>query len=117
VRAETVTLRVALRDLATRGALASTELAVEPLRSVGFRTFERGSDANAELRLRVEPHGERAYAVEVEWNEVTAEGRHVRWAPTVAVTPGAAGTARIAWAEGQGRQLELAIERAPGRDE
>lgn len=110
---ETVHVAVTLYDRATKASLASTELAVEPLRPVGFETFVRGSEAVSKLRLRVEPHGEKDYAVSVDWDEVTAEGRHVRWAPTLAITPGATGTAEVAWAEGQGRRIELRLLAQP----
>jgi hypothetical protein len=110
---ETVHVAVTLYDLASKATLASTELALEPLRPVGFETFQRGSDAASKLRLRVEPHGEKSYAVAVDWDEVTPEGRHVRWAPTLAIAPGAKGEAEVVWAEGQGRRIELRLQNEP----
>jgi uncharacterized lipoprotein YajG len=110
---ETVHVVVTLYDLATKATLASTELAVEPLRPVAFQTSQRGSDAVSKLGLRVEPHGELAYAVSVDWDEVTAEGRHVRWAPTLAIAPGATGTAEVVWAAGEGRRIQLRLSGEP----
>jgi hypothetical protein len=110
---ETVHVAVTLYDLVTEATLASTELAVEPLRPVGFETFLRGSDAVSKLRLRVEPHGEKDYAVSVDWDEVTAEGRHVRWAPTLAIASGATGTAEVVWAAGEGRRIQLRLSGEP----
>lgn len=110
---ETVHVAVTLYDLATKATLASTELAVEPLRPVAFQTSQRGSEAVSKLGLRVEPHGELAYAVAVDWDEVTPEGRHVRWAPTLAIAPGAKGEAEVVWAEGQGRRIELRLQSEP----
>ena len=77
---------------------------------VDFSTSRRGEEAAVQLKLRVDPHDDAAYTVAIDWDERGADGRVVRWSPTMSVAPGAEAKAEIGWGQGQGRRLALLVE-------
>lgn len=66
----------------------------------------------SQLKLHVEPRDETSYTVEVAWEETTPSGRFVRWSPSLVVAKDEATEAEIAWADGDGRRLVLALGEA-----
>ncbi|MBK6512978.1 MAG: hypothetical protein IPG04_02380 [Polyangiaceae bacterium] len=59
--------------------------------------------------MHVEPRKDGGYALGVSWDERAPEGRVVSWHPNLVLERGAATTAEIAWADGDGRRLSLRI--------
>ena len=50
----------------------------------------------------------------VQWDERSADGRVVRWAPTVALREGVKSTATIEFGGGDGRRLDIALDPESG---
>ena len=74
------------------------------------------SQRASQLKLHVEPRDETSYTVEVAWEETTPSGRFVRWSPSLVVAKDQRAEAEIAWADGDGRRLVLALGEASERE-
>lgn len=92
--------------------LASVRGRVDSHGAMVFETSEQDAPTQARLSVRVEPRKQGGYALGVDWDERSAEGRTVTWSPNLVLERGASSTAEIAWADGGGRRLSLRIHEA-----
>jgi hypothetical protein len=90
-------------------ALASLRGKLDTRGAMVFETSERDQPSLARLSVHVEPRKDGGYALGVSWDERAPEGRVVSWHPNLVLERGAATTAEIAWADGDGRRLSLRI--------
>ena len=112
-----VSLDVRVTKLGGGEALAVTRGDIETDNTVVFNTHRPGEGGSeAKLSVEVDPRAKGTYAVTMRWDETTAEGRTVSWAPVLAVAEGAEATAEISWAEGEGRRVFLKLKRAEAGD-
>ncbi len=110
-RRERVTVEVKVTRLGAGDAIAASRGEIETDRPARFETERAGEVGQTNLELEVEPRGKGTYAVSFQWFETTADGRRVKWAPTLAVSEGVESHAEIAWAEGDGRRITVKLTR------
>lgn len=108
---EQVAIEVRVTKLGGGEALAVSRGDIETDNPVIFQTNRSGEVGEAKLSLEVEPRGKGVYAVAMRWDETTAEGRSVSWAPTLAVSEDTESQAEIAWSDGDGRRVTLKVTR------
>jgi hypothetical protein len=108
---EQVTVDLRVTRIGGGEALAVTRGDIETDTPVIFHTNRSGEPGEAKLSLEVEPRGRGVYAVAMRWDETTADGRSISWAPTLAVSDEAESQAEIAWSDGDGRRVTLKLSR------
>lgn len=112
---ERVSLDLRVTKLGGGEALAVTRGDIETDNVVVFNTHRPGEGGGeAKLSVEVDPRAKGTYAVTMRWDETTAEGRTVSWAPVLVVAEGAEATAEIAWADGEGRRIVMKLTRTDG---
>jgi hypothetical protein len=79
-----------------------------PRQTIGVEQQAGTSREKQELKFRAEPRSDGSVVVEVRWSEVSAEGTHITWEPTVHVTRGTAAVAEIKGA-GWSRAVRLRL--------
>jgi hypothetical protein len=114
-------LLVTIRKSAGGEALASTSATLADGRDVELRTSNAMDHGEARLVVGVEHRGPDArgpYLVRVEWEESSADGRKLRWSPTVAMREGAQSSATVELGGGDGRRLDVTLdpEAPPGAE-
>jgi len=104
-----VELEATITSLDSDAPLASVRGRVDSHGAMVFETSEADAPTQARLSVRVEPRKQGGYALGVDWDERSAEGRAVSWSPSLVLDRGASSTAEIAWADGGGRRLSLRL--------
>jgi hypothetical protein len=108
---ERVSVEARVTKLGGGEAVAVTRGEIETERTAVFETKKAGEPGESRLTLEVQPRGKGVYAVRLDWQETTNEGRSITFSPTLAVVEGEEGSAEIAWSDGDGRRISLKLEK------
>jgi hypothetical protein len=88
-------------------ALLEGKMPLEQDRTMAFEQKAPNGPQRVELKLWARPH-DGVVSIQVELDEQTAEGEHVKWAPTFQARRGEKVDANVDW-NGAGRRLELTV--------
>jgi len=109
--AEVIGIEASITRLGSGEVLAVSRGRMRADGTFSFSTSKDGEPGGAVFKLHLQPQEETAFTASVQWDETTAEGRVVKWSPTMAVADGAEAVNEIAWADGDGRRLSLKLTR------
>jgi hypothetical protein len=110
-QAEVIGIEASITRLGSGEVLAVSRGRMRADGTFSFSTSKDGEPGGAVFKVHVQPQEESAFTASVQWDETTAEGRVVKWSPTMAVADGAEAVNEIAWADGDGRRLSLKLTR------